>query len=34
MVLPRSPIASSWSGNDDLTEEDYAEIDASSLPPG
>jgi acetolactate synthase-1/3 small subunit len=34
MVLPRSPINSSWSGNDDLTEDERAEIDASSLPPG
>ncbi|UZJ54873.1 hypothetical protein CBS101457_004193 [Exobasidium rhododendri] len=34
MVLPRSPIASSWTGNDDFTEEEMAEVDASSLPPG
>lgn len=34
MVLPRSPIDSSWTGNDDMTEEDLAEVDASLLPPG
>jgi acetolactate synthase-1/3 small subunit len=35
MVLPRSPITSSWTGNDDyLTEEEASEVDASSLPPG
>ncbi|PWN92429.1 acetolactate synthase [Acaromyces ingoldii] len=34
MVLPRSPITSSWTGNDDLTEEEAAEVDASLLPPG
>lgn len=34
MVLPRSPITSSWTGNDDLTEEEIEEIDAGLLPPG
>ncbi|EPQ30893.1 uncharacterized protein PFL1_01790 [Pseudozyma flocculosa PF-1] len=34
MVLPRSPITSSWSGNDELFEEEIADIDAGALPPG
>ncbi|CAO1617074.1 unnamed protein product [Sympodiomycopsis kandeliae] len=34
MVLPRSPITSSWSGNDELSEEEAAQVDASLLPPG
>lgn len=34
MVLPRSPIISSWTGSDDLTEEELAEVDLSLLPPG
>jgi len=34
MVLPRSPITSSWSGADDMTVEDLAEVDLSLLPPG
>lgn len=34
MVLPRSPITSSWTSNDDLTEEELEEIDAGLLPPG
>ncbi|CEH17890.1 acetolactate synthase [Ceraceosorus bombacis] len=34
MVLPRSPITSSWTGLDELSEEELAEIDPSLLPPG
>lgn len=33
MVLPRSPITSSWTGNE-FTEEEMEEIDAGLLPPG
>ena len=34
MVLPRSPITSAWTGSEDMTEEERAEVDASLLPPG
>ncbi|PWY99129.1 acetolactate synthase [Testicularia cyperi] len=34
MVLPRSPIASSYAGSEDLTEEEVEAIDAGALPPG
>ncbi|MCO5555778.1 hypothetical protein L7F22_009323 [Adiantum nelumboides] len=33
MVLPRSPITSSWTGNE-FTEEEMEEVDAGLLPPG
>ncbi len=32
MVLPRSPIASSYAGAEDLTEEEVEAIDAGALP--
>ncbi|GAC71512.1 acetolactate synthase, small subunit [Moesziomyces antarcticus T-34] len=34
MVLPRSPIPSSYAGAEDLTEEEVEAIDAGALPPG
>ncbi|CAO1613901.1 unnamed protein product [Parajaminaea phylloscopi] len=34
MVLPRSPITSTWMANDELSEDEAAEVDASLLPPG
>lgn len=34
MVLPRSPIPSSYAGADDLTEEEVETIDVGALPPG
>ncbi|PWN53254.1 acetolactate synthase [Violaceomyces palustris] len=34
MVLPRSPITSSWSGSDDMAEEELSDVDAGLLPPG
>lgn len=34
MVLPRSPITSSYAGSEDLTEGEVEAIDAGALPPG
>jgi len=34
MVLPRSPIPSSYAGADDLTEDQVDVVDAGALPPG
>ncbi|KAJ9474451.1 Acetolactate synthase small subunit, mitochondrial [Pseudozyma hubeiensis] len=34
MVLPRSPIPSSYAGAEDLTEDEVEAIDAGALPPG
>ncbi|EST09129.1 Acetolactate synthase, small subunit, C-terminal [Kalmanozyma brasiliensis GHG001] len=34
MVLPRSPIPSSYAGAEDLTEEEVEAVDAGALPPG
>jgi acetolactate synthase-1/3 small subunit len=34
MVLPRSPITSSYAGADDLTQDEVEAIDTGALPPG
>ncbi|KAN0065283.1 acetolactate synthase, regulatory subunit [Thecaphora frezii] len=34
MVLPRSPISSSWTGQDETWEEEVVDLDVGALPPG